>query len=231
MPSFIHSFILAISIAPLQVLYYSEVLPTTVYDYGYCIGVSRQSAQATVGKGLAQGPYVAARAGVEPKTLRLKVIISTKAPPRPMPCILDTDIQFLLRQAFADDEASTRLLQILLFLLLSTASLMFIPCAVYVRSSFTLSIHFFGCLPLLLVPSTCPYSATTGNLFPSILVTCPNHLSLFLILSTNVTCCPSSFLVTSFRILSLLDLPTILRSQLISASNILLSSSILRHQH
>src|SRR6218665_615879 len=32
--------------------------------------------------------------------------------------------KFLLRQAFADDEASTRLLQILLFLLLSTASLM-----------------------------------------------------------------------------------------------------------
>src|SRR6218665_1848223 len=32
--------------------------------------------------------------------------------------------QFLLRQAFADDEASTRLIQILLFLLLSTASLM-----------------------------------------------------------------------------------------------------------
>ena len=42
-------------------------------------------------------------------------------------------VQFLLRQAFADDEASTRLLQILLFLLLSTASLMFIPCAI--RSS------------------------------------------------------------------------------------------------
>jgi len=81
--------------------------------------------------------------------------------------------QFLLRQAFADDEASTRLLQILLFLLLSTASLMFIPCAV--MSSFTLSIHFFGCLPLLLVPSTYPYSATTGSLFPSILVTCPNN--------------------------------------------------------
>src|SRR6218665_2641306 len=37
--------------------------------------------------------------------------------------------QFLLRQAFADDEASTILLQILLFLLLSTSSLMFIPCA------------------------------------------------------------------------------------------------------
>src|SRR6218665_310192 len=138
--------------------------------------------------------------------------------------------QFLLRQAFADDEVSTRLLQILLFLLLSTASLMFIPCAV--RSSFTLSIHFFGCLPPLLVPSTCPYSATTGSLFPSILVTCPNHVSLlFLILSTNVTCCPSSFLVTSFCILSLLDLPSILRSQLISATSILHSSSFHRHQH
>src|SRR6218665_39695 len=139
-------------------------------------------------------------------------------------------LEFLLRQAFADDEASTRLLQNLLFLLLSTASLMFIPCAI--RSSFTLSIHFFGCLPLLLVPSTCPYSATTGSLFPSILVTCPNHvILLFLILSTNMTCCPSSFLVTSFRILSLLDLPSILRSQLISATSILLSSSFLRHQH
>src|SRR6218665_3543948 len=35
-------------------------------QHGYCIGVSRRSAQATVGKGLAQGPYMAARAGVEP---------------------------------------------------------------------------------------------------------------------------------------------------------------------
>src|SRR6218665_2950600 len=77
--------------------------------------------------------------------------------------------QFLLRQTVADDAASTRLLQILLFLLVSTPSLVFIPCAV--KSSFTLSIHFFGCLPLLLVPSNCPYSATTGSLFPSILVT------------------------------------------------------------
>src|SRR6218665_396638 len=70
-------------------------------------------------------------------------------------------VQFLFRQEVADDEASTRLLQILLFLLLSTASLMFIPCAA--RSYFTLSIHFFGCLSLLLVPSTCPYSATAGS--------------------------------------------------------------------
>ena len=64
----VHSFILAISIAPLQVLYYSEALPTTARI---------QSAQTTV----AQGSYVAARAGVEPTTLRLKAIDSTKAPP------------------------------------------------------------------------------------------------------------------------------------------------------
>jgi len=52
-------------------------------QHGYCIGVSRRSAQATVGKGLVQSPYVAARARVEPTTLRLKVIDSTNAPPHP----------------------------------------------------------------------------------------------------------------------------------------------------
>src|SRR6218665_2010781 len=52
-------------------------------QHGYCIGVSRRSAQATAGKGLAQGPYMAGRAGVEPTTLRLKAIDSTKAPPCP----------------------------------------------------------------------------------------------------------------------------------------------------
>src|SRR6218665_3619898 len=52
-------------------------------QHGYCIGVSRRCAQATAGKGLAQGPYVADRAGVEPTTPRLKVILSTKASPRP----------------------------------------------------------------------------------------------------------------------------------------------------
>src|SRR6218665_49064 len=39
-----YSFILAISIAPPQVLYYSESLPTI--HHGYCIGVSRRSAQS-----------------------------------------------------------------------------------------------------------------------------------------------------------------------------------------
>src|SRR6218665_2699262 len=78
LPNHNHSFIPAISIAPLQVLYHLEALPL---QHRYCIGVSRRSAQTTVGKGLAQGPYVTA--GVEPTTLRLKVIDSTKAPSRP----------------------------------------------------------------------------------------------------------------------------------------------------
>src|SRR6218665_1445979 len=79
---FIQSFILAISVAPLQVHYYSEALPTAA-RIAYCIGVSRRSAQATVSKGLALGPYVAARAGVEPTTLRLRVIDLTNEPLRP----------------------------------------------------------------------------------------------------------------------------------------------------
>src|SRR6218665_2989290 len=63
-------------------------MPTTTQrrsrlQHGYCIGVLRRSAQATAGKGLAQGPYVTARAGVEPTTLRLRVIASTNAPSRP----------------------------------------------------------------------------------------------------------------------------------------------------
>src|SRR6218665_3039638 len=52
-------------------------------QHGHCIGVSRRSAQAIAGKGLAQGPYMAARAGVEPTTLRLRVIASTNAPSCP----------------------------------------------------------------------------------------------------------------------------------------------------
>src|SRR6218665_534790 len=38
----------------------SPLLPRGAPEHGYCIGVSRRSAQATAGKGLAQGPYVAA---------------------------------------------------------------------------------------------------------------------------------------------------------------------------
>ena len=51
----------------------------------------------------------------------------------------------------------------------------------------------------------------------------PSHPS-FLILMVNVISCPSSFLVT-FRILSLLDLSSILQRQVISATSILVSHS------
>src|SRR6218665_461103 len=67
---------------------------------------------------------------------------------------IDT-IQFLLRQAFADDEASTRLLQILLFLLLSTASLMFIPCAVRSSLSVFLCFLFHPLVRIALLPVVC----------------------------------------------------------------------------
>src|SRR6218665_1159722 len=70
---------------------------------------------------------------------------------------------FLFYQAYADNEASTRLLQIVMFLLYCPPLL---SCS-FLSFSFTLSIYFFGCLPLLLVPSTCPYSATAGS--PSLL--------------------------------------------------------------
>src|SRR6218665_3418331 len=80
----IHSFIQTISIAPLQVHYYSEALST---QHGYSAGI--------VSKGLAQGPYVAARAGVEPMTLRIKGVDSTKAPPHPTICVIKIIILLL----------------------------------------------------------------------------------------------------------------------------------------
>ena len=39
--------------------------------------------QAAVREGLAQGPYMAARAGFDPATLRTKGVDSTNAPPSP----------------------------------------------------------------------------------------------------------------------------------------------------
>ena len=75
-----HSFIPAISIAPLQVLYYSRGAPDYSMD---TVSEFHVEAHRWLGKGLAQGPYVAATAGVEPTTLRLKVIDSTNAPPPP----------------------------------------------------------------------------------------------------------------------------------------------------
>jgi len=74
---FINSFILAISIAPLQVLYCSEGFPTTAR-----INASEFQAEALrqqqVKDLLKVPPYVAAIAGAEPTTLRLKVIVSRR---------------------------------------------------------------------------------------------------------------------------------------------------------
>ena len=42
-----------------------------------------EALQATVSKGLAQGAYAVARAGVKPTALRLGIIDLTNAPPRP----------------------------------------------------------------------------------------------------------------------------------------------------
>jgi len=77
-----HSFIQAISIAPLKVLLYytqkhSRQSTDTVPEF------HAEAPQATVSEGLAQGPYVASRAGVEPMRLRTKGVHSAKASPRP----------------------------------------------------------------------------------------------------------------------------------------------------
>ena len=77
--SFIHLFIPDISIAPLQVHYYSEALPT---QHGYCVGVSRRKRHRQLRmKDVCKD--VAARAGFEPTTLRSTGIDSNNEPPRP----------------------------------------------------------------------------------------------------------------------------------------------------
>src|SRR6218665_442670 len=66
----------------------SEALPTTA-RIGYCIGVSRQAHRQLL-LPISEGPYMAPRAGVEPTTLRLKVIESTRPPPPPITTLSPT---------------------------------------------------------------------------------------------------------------------------------------------
>ena len=47
-----------------------------------CQSLHAEALQATASEGLANGSYVAARAGFEPATLRLKGVTSTNVPPR-----------------------------------------------------------------------------------------------------------------------------------------------------
>src|SRR6218665_2505390 len=53
------------------------------YSTGTVSEFHAEAHRQRAGKKLAQGPYVTARAGVEPTTLRLRVIASTNAPSRP----------------------------------------------------------------------------------------------------------------------------------------------------
>src|SRR6218665_937994 len=99
------------------------------------------------------------------------------------------------------------------------------------KSSLTLSFHLFLCLPLLLSPLTCPCSVAIVSLFPSILSTCPNHVSHLLIFPITVSSAHSSSLVLSFLILSLLLLPLILLKHATSATSSFLSSSFFIVQH
>ena len=46
-----------------------------------------EAPQATVSEGLAQGPYMGARVGVEPITLKMKGVDSTNVPPMQHLCL------------------------------------------------------------------------------------------------------------------------------------------------
>src|SRR6218665_218238 len=82
---------------------------------------------------------------------------------------------FSLFHQGADNEALTRLLHISLFLVASPILVKTIFFSF--RSSVTLSIQVFLCLPLLLFPSNFPCKAAFGSIFPSIRSTCSNHIN------------------------------------------------------
>jgi len=68
-------------IAPLQVYYYSEALPTTALIL--CQSFHAKAPRAIASEGLAQGPYAADRVGFEPATLWSQGTELTTEPPRP----------------------------------------------------------------------------------------------------------------------------------------------------
>ena len=76
-----NSFIPDISIAPLQVHYYSEALLTTALVL--CWSYHTEALWATVSEGLAQGPYVAAGVGFKLRPSAHKAPNLTTEPPRP----------------------------------------------------------------------------------------------------------------------------------------------------
>src|SRR6218665_1884579 len=74
-------FIQAISIAPLRGHYYTEAHPTQHYAVSE---FHAEAPQTILSERLVQGPYVAARAGFEPDTIRTKGAKSTNEPPSPI---------------------------------------------------------------------------------------------------------------------------------------------------
>ena len=107
----IHSFIQAISIAPLQVHYYIEALLT---KHGYCAGNSCLSATGNCEWRIAQGPFVAARAGVEPMTLRTKGVDSTNAPHTPHIMAVSYSLNAQVQQHNTAQQIQCELIYILL---------------------------------------------------------------------------------------------------------------------
>src|SRR6218665_397275 len=75
------SFLPDISIAPLQVHYYSEVLPTTALIL--CWSYHAKALQATASERLAQFLYMVARVGFEHATFRMQCTKPTTEPPCP----------------------------------------------------------------------------------------------------------------------------------------------------
>ena len=73
-------YLFIISIGPLQVILYSEALPTTAWTL--CWSFHAEVHRAIVSEGLAQGPYVAPTVGFEPRPLRpLAANLPTVPPP------------------------------------------------------------------------------------------------------------------------------------------------------
>lgn len=117
----------------------------------------------------------------------------------------------LLHQENSDDEASTRLLQVLLFLLfVHIFSRVYSLCLLGLL--FTFSIHLLPIFLCILPPPPTRTASQSLALHPCFVSepcepSFPGFVYKFDLYS------PSSFMVASFRILSLLHLPNILRSQ------------------
>ena len=103
--------------------------------------------------------------------------------------------------SYDDDDADTNLRQAALCLASSTACCMLLSCSD--TSSLMHVIHV--CRPRLLSPSIWQCNAVCCNRSPSVLVTCPNHVSCrFLIFWTSDSSCCNILRTVSFLILSLL---------------------------